>query len=253
MSEFTTVKYKDKKTTFEILCKPSTVLKYREGEIGIDKVLFADTVFKNYSKGEKPLKSELLDAFGTDNESQVIKTILDKGEYNLSTAERKEKVEKKRKEMVSYIHKYYTDPRTKTTHPVTRIESALSEIKLNIDPDTPAELQVNKIYSTLIEKLPLKKSEVEATVTIKHAFLGQTNAVIQKFCKIQRDNYTNEGREMLVTMVPGDYDVFTQELHKITKGDYEINITGAGAMMASTDEPATQKGKGGRGGKGKKK
>jgi ribosome maturation protein Sdo1 len=60
MAEFAIVKYKDKKNTFEVLCKPGTVLKYREGKLGIDKVLFAETVFKNYAKGDKPLKSELM-------------------------------------------------------------------------------------------------------------------------------------------------------------------------------------------------
>jgi ribosome maturation protein SDO1 len=75
-----------------------------------------------------------------------IKIIMEKGEYNLSTAERKEKVEKKRKEIINYIHKYYTDPRSKTAHPVTRIEGALSEIKYNIDPDSMLHSIVAYIY-----------------------------------------------------------------------------------------------------------
>jgi ribosome maturation protein Sdo1 len=69
-------------------------------------------------------------------------------------------------------------------------------------------MQVQKIYQQLVDKIPLKKSEVEATLSIKHQYLGQANPVVQKFCKIESENYTHEGVTMRVALVPGDYDVF---------------------------------------------
>lgn len=45
MASFQIVKFKAGKVIFEILTKPGTVLKYRDGKIGsIDNVLFSDDV-----------------------------------------------------------------------------------------------------------------------------------------------------------------------------------------------------------------
>jgi ribosome maturation protein Sdo1 len=73
-------------------------------------------------------------------------------------------------------------------------------------------MQVQKFYTQLVDKMPLKKSEVEATVTIKHQYLGQANAVVQKFCKVESENYNSEGCTMRVSLVPGDYDVFVSNI-----------------------------------------
>ena len=44
MSKQTVVKYKG----LELLCKPETVAKYREGKLGLDSCILADIIFKNF-------------------------------------------------------------------------------------------------------------------------------------------------------------------------------------------------------------
>src|SRR5690606_5633601 len=58
------------------------------------------------------------EAFGTEVVADVIKKILAEGEFQLTTAERREKVEKKRAEIINYLHKYFVDPKTGHPHPV---------------------------------------------------------------------------------------------------------------------------------------
>jgi len=45
-----------------------------------------------------------------------------------------------------------------------RIENALNEMKVNVDPNAPADKQVHEIISKMVEFLPLKKSEMEAII-----------------------------------------------------------------------------------------
>ena len=99
------VRYKHGKLHFEVLTKPGAVLKFRNGNLGWDNVLASDTVFKNSQKAEKPSGAELAyghfvnspsEAFGTENEEECAKIIVDKGELQLSAAERKEKVDQVR-------------------------------------------------------------------------------------------------------------------------------------------------------------
>jgi ribosome maturation protein Sdo1 len=54
------VRFKSGKATFEILTKPGACLKYRQGKLGFDSVMFADEVFKNFSKAERPTREELV-------------------------------------------------------------------------------------------------------------------------------------------------------------------------------------------------
>jgi ribosome maturation protein Sdo1 len=66
---------------------------------------------------------------------------------------------------VNYIHKYYTDPRTKKPHPFTRIETAFPLIKYNVDIWEPVEKQATAVVKKFIEiQLPMSKTEVEATI-----------------------------------------------------------------------------------------
>jgi ribosome maturation protein Sdo1 len=46
-----------------------------------------------------------LQSFGTDDVDTCLKTIVLKGEIQFTTAERKDKVDRKRAEIVNYIHK----------------------------------------------------------------------------------------------------------------------------------------------------
>jgi len=69
---------------------------------------------------------------------------------------------------VNYVHKYYIDPRTKTPHPVLRIENAFEELKITVDPDAPAERQLQeKVLRRLPEVLPIRKTEMCGTLTGK--------------------------------------------------------------------------------------
>ena len=61
---------------------------------------------------------------------------------------------------MNYVHKYYVDPKTKTPHPVMRIEAAMEELKFRVDGDVPAERQVQDFIRKLPDVLPIKKCEI---------------------------------------------------------------------------------------------
>lgn len=48
---------------------------------------------------------------------------------------------------------------------VTRIQNALEQLKVRIDPDAPTEKQVQDIVKRLPEVMPIRKSEMEGTIT----------------------------------------------------------------------------------------
>lgn len=258
MAEYQVVKYKSGKNTFEILCKMGTAQKYREGKLGISNVLVSDDVFLgHYQKGERPSPSDLTSAFKTSDMAACAKYILDNGEINLSQDERKEKVEQRRKEIVNYIHKYFIDPKTKTPHPVTRIENALTTLKVHPDPDKDFDREMQDIVKLLPGILTIKRCEVEATLSIPTAFIGGAEGIVRKHAKVNKEKYSGADCVMEISLLPGDYDALVADLSRVTKGNFNIDVVGAPGDAAPAATTAATKGgkkdgKGGPKGKGRK-
>ncbi len=211
---------------FEVLCKSGTIKKYREGKIGsIDNVILTDDIYTNSSKGDKAKNSDLVAAFGTDKVMDCIKVILDKGEFALTVAEKKEMVDQKRKEVINYIHKYFVDPKTNYPHPVTRIENTFQELKIVIDPFIPAERQFLDIHKKLLGKLTLKKVTMDATITIPSKFLGKCKGLIQEKGTVSSEKFGADGSaDLSVTLAPGDFETLVVLLDKVTGGSANIVV-----------------------------
>ena len=255
MSGYQVVKYKFGKNTFEILCKMGTAQKYKEGKLGINNVLVSDDVFLgHYQKGERPSPSDLTAAFKTTDMAVCAKYILDHGEINLSQDERKEKVEQRRNEIINYIHKYFVDPKTKTPHPVTRIDNALTVLKVHPDPDKSFDREIQEIVKLLPGVLIIKRCEIEATLSVPTAFMGAADGIVRKHATVCREKYDGPNCIVEVTLLPGDYDALVADLARVTKGNFNIDVAGtpgAGAP-APAAAPAGKGKKGGKGGKGRK-
>lgn len=253
-SQFQLVRYKHGKHQFEVAAKPGTMTAFREGKAKLNDVAALDSVFKSFSKGEVASEADLKSCFGEDKTpQQCLQFIFEHGEFQMSSSERQDKMDQKKKEVVNYIHKYYLDPSTKKVHPVVRIEAALQQIKARIDPDKDAERQAQDLISKLCEVIPLKKTEISGTLCIPHAVLGPAMGVVAKYATASRESYDNKGMKCEVTLVPGDYDALMQELSKVTKGDFQFEIAGQQAVYATSEEPASAKAKTKAGGSAKGK
>ena len=72
---------------FEIACYKNKVLSWRQGtEKDIDEVLQSHTVFLNVSKGQVAKKDDLIKAFEKDDQTQICKDILAKGDLQVIAA-----------------------------------------------------------------------------------------------------------------------------------------------------------------------
>jgi len=256
MTDVQVVKFKDgpNRVTFEIVCKPGAPIEFREGRLDMDNVLETDEIFKDFKKGVRASDAEIELSFNTLDHRQICQTILEQGEIQYTTEERRAFVEKKRNEIVSYIHKYYVDPRTKLPHPRLRIENALEELKFRVDPHMEAKKQAKEIVKSLPEVLPVKKMVMEATVTIPHKFLGQIYGVF-KDLTIVNENYTDTGCIYSVTFVPGDYDTLMADLNSLCHDEFEFSISGAPPgqddLVEENQSTRPKKGQRGKGGKRK--
>lgn len=219
------VRLKKGKQTFEVLVNSGTVEKYRSGNINWDKVPFVDAIFKNSSKGDRYTNSDLKKAFNTDNLTECMQTIVEKGEYRLDAVERKKKLEDTRKRIINYIHKYWVDSKTDKPIPTQRVEQSLKKIKYNINMDDSVEKQVQKIIKQLRGVLFMKKAgQMFGTLTIPHKYLGKCMQTISQSCTIKSQDYDANGSKINVEICSGDFDNLMKQLSSQTKGDFQFDV-----------------------------
>jgi len=120
---------------FEILVKPQLAFSYRLGKTtSISELLVTDTIFTDAGKGLRVSEDKLQEVFGTTNPIKIASVILKKGTLQLTTEQRKQLVEDKRRQIISFISRQCVDPKTDLPHPPMRIEHAMKQIHFSIDP-----------------------------------------------------------------------------------------------------------------------
>ncbi|KAG8237394.1 hypothetical protein J437_LFUL013030 [Ladona fulva] len=128
---------------FEIACYKNKVVSWREKiEKDIDEVLQTHTIFTNVSKGQVAKKEDLIKAFGKEDETEICKEILTKGELQVSDKERNAHLETVLKDIATTVADKCINPDTKRPYPVSIIEKAMKDVHFSVKPNRNAKQQV---------------------------------------------------------------------------------------------------------------
>lgn len=136
-------------------------------EKDIDEVLQTHSVFTNVSKGQVAKKEDLIKAFGKDDQTEICKEILLKGELQVSDKERSSQLESLFKDIATtvagmdllknpadlkcdcnwlwcdlFVSDKCVNPETKRPYPVSMIEQAMKDVHYSVKPNRNAKQQV---------------------------------------------------------------------------------------------------------------
>jgi len=211
---------------FEILTKPERALSYRLGKTSsISEVLVSDTIFTDAGKGLRASEEKLQEVFGTTDSLKIAGVILKKGTLQLTTEQRKQLVEEKRRQIVSFISRECIDPKTNLPHPPLRIEQAMKQIRLSIDPSKGVEEQTKEIIKLLRPIIPLKMEKISVAVHIPPEHSSKVYGTVKGFGTIKRDQWQADGSwSAIVEMSAGLYGPFLDKLGKMTRGNLEAKM-----------------------------
>ena len=206
---------------FEILVDPYLARDLKEGkEVNFDDLLAVEEVFKNARKGERAPNEELQKVFGTTDVREIARTIIIEGEVQITAEQRREMLEAKRKQIVTFLSKNTIDPRTNTPHPPARIERALEEAKVHIDIFKSVEAQIKDIVKALKPILPLKFEEMEVAIKVPPEYAGKAISVLYKFGGVTKEEWQRDGSWICLMRIPsGMYGELMDLLGRITKGE----------------------------------
>jgi ribosome maturation protein SDO1 len=185
---------------FELLVKPDPALEYKMGKrTDISSVLVSDEIYSDANKGSRASSEKMMKHFKTTDSADVAKQILARGELNLTTDQRRKMVEEKKRQVVQLINRTFVDPKTHLPHPIVRIEAAMEEVRVPIDPLTvtvPPQFAAQS-YSILKSTGDLRSEEwladgslkavLDMNASIRGQFLDRLGAVTKGSAQVKTD------------------------------------------------------------------
>ena len=211
---------------FEVLVDPKLIDNIKEDpDFDILSALAVDAVFKDQAKGEHAASENIAKVFESMEIAEIAREIVLKGDIQLTTEQRKEMLEAKRKQIINTIVRNAINPQTKTPHPPQRIELALKEAKVHIDPFKPVDAQVQEILHALEPIIPIRFEKIVIAVKLTPEDHGKCFGDIRSFGKITKEEWQSDGNWVgLVELPAGLQTEFYDKLNAKTKGSVETKL-----------------------------
>jgi ribosome maturation protein SDO1 len=212
--------------SFEVFVDPDGALAFKRGDqVKIENVLAVEDVFSDAKNGDRPAEQDVLNAFGTIDAIEIAKKIILEGELQLTTEQRKKIQEDKRKQVVAFIARNSINPQTKSPHPPARIEAAMDEAKVHIDPMKSVDEMVNITMKAIRPLIPIRFQEVKIAIKIPAEHAAKVYGSIVKFGNLVKQEWQNDGSWIGVISIPaGMQDELFSLLNGLTKGSAETKF-----------------------------
>jgi len=225
-SKYTTVRLILAGERFEILVNPDTALSFKQGKnIEPSQVIVVDEVFSDSNKGLRVGVEKLKKHFNTEDEGLAALEILRRGELNLTQEQRKKLTEEKRRAVISMISKNYVDPKTMLPHPPMRIEQALQEARVAIDPFQDANEQLKVVIEKLRPIIPLRSEKIKLQVKVPAQYAGQAIGVLKNYGDISKEDWGADGSLSAIVEIPaGGQPGLLDRLGSTTKGAAQVTV-----------------------------
>jgi len=206
---------------FEVLVDPYAAADLIDGkEIDIIQILAIDAIFKDSKKGTHASEESIKEKFGTDDVAEVAKQIVLNGDIQLTTEQRHKMQKNKKNRIIETISRNAMDPKTKAPHPRQRIELAMDEAGVHVDPFKPVSEQVKTIIEALRPLIPISMEHVRISVKIPPEHIGKAYGVARNYGTLEREEWQSDGSWIGIIKIPAGMQTdFYDKLNDVTKGN----------------------------------
>lgn len=265
LGKYTLITCEIKGKKFEVIVDPRRALEVKQGQTRPEEALITFDVFIDAQKGtrateedltniilrgkinemkekgqeiprdfEKNLKEKLKEYDEEKLREEASKQIVKMGMLKLPKYLRDELIEKKEKQIISYLQKYAINPSTKAPYPPEVLKEALGKVfsgessgkgRIVIDPLKEVNEQLQQIIEALKMVIPIRLESIIAKVTVPAKFTGQAYSKIESFGTVKESEWLNDGSLQAVIEIPsGQFAHFNREMNDLTRGNFKIEI-----------------------------
>lgn len=211
---------------FEILVDPNIIDDVKSGKIAnIVDYMVIDEIFKDAHKGDRASEEIIKEVFGTTDVNEVAKEIIKKGQVQLTTEQRRKMLEEKKKRIIAEIARNAINPQTGAPHPPQRIELAMEEAKVHIDPLKSVEEQVPIVLKALRPIIPIRFEKIKIAIKVSGDMYGKIYGELSKSGTVLQEEWQKDGSWIGVVEIPaGMQGEFLDMLNKKTHGNVQTKI-----------------------------
>ncbi|XP_055328381.1 ribosome maturation protein SBDS-like [Paramacrobiotus metropolitanus] len=211
---------------FEIACYKNKVLSWRNGaEKDIDEVLQTHTVFTNVSKGELAKKEDLVKAFSIEDQTEICKQILAKGELQVSDKERQVQQDATLKEIATIVADKCINPDTKRPYPVSMIETGMKDIHYSVKPNKNAKQQALEVIKQLKESMNIDRAQMRLAIGLPAKDAKRLQEKLTKLAsKVEEENWAEGDLHVVCLIDPGAFRAVDELIRAETKGKGTLEV-----------------------------
>jgi ribosome maturation protein SDO1 len=226
LDESIIAKLKTHGKTFEVFVDPDGALAFKKGDpVKIENILAVEDVFSDARNGDRPAEQDVINAFGTTDALKIAEKIINEGELQLTTEQRRKIQEDKKKQIIAFIARNAINPQTKAPHPPARIETAMDEAGIHIDPMKSVEEQVDITMKAIRPIIPIRFEEVKVAIKLPPEYATKAYGSVAKFGNLLKQEWQNDGSWIGVLSIPaGMQDELYSLLNRLTKGSAETRL-----------------------------
>lgn len=108
----------------------------------------------------------MIKSFGKDDQTEICKEILAKGELQVSDKERSSTLDALFKDIATTVADKCVNPETKRPYPVSMIEKAMKDVHFSVKPNRNAKQQALDVIPMLKEALPLERAQMRIKIVL---------------------------------------------------------------------------------------
>ena len=211
---------------FEVLVDPTAVQAIRDGKtVNATDLLAMDQVFKDAKKGDKVSAEHLEKTFHTSNVAEIARQIILKGEVQVTTEQRHQLQAAKRRQIVAQIARNALNPQTGAPHPPARIDAAMEEAKVHIDPFRSADVQVQEVLQKIRPLLPIRLDTVRVRIRVPAQHYPKVIGEIKGLGRLHSEEWASDGSWVAVLEIPaGVQTELYEKLNARTRGAAETAL-----------------------------
>jgi len=218
-------KYSVNGEEFEIFVDADLAYEYITGKISDPlSALEVDEIFKDANKGERQSKEKIEKAFNTTDIAKIVAIILKNGNVPITTEQRNKLLEEKKKQIIAIISRNSIDPRTNAPLPMQRVENAMEQAKVSIDPFKSASDQVDQIVKKISMIIPIKFAVAKIEVTVPASYASRAYSLLKQY-GLKSEKWLNDGSLSAIVEFPaGLQSEFYDKLNSLTQGNAETKL-----------------------------
>ncbi len=135
-------------------------------------------------------------------------------------------ITEKRKQIITFIVKTFVDPRSHLPHPPLRVEQAMDDARVSIDPFKNSEEQVKDIVEKLRSIIPLKSENLLLEISIPAQYVAQSYSVLKSTGVLKKEDWQPNGSLKAILEIPAAARPnVIDRLGAVTKGTAFVEVT----------------------------